>query len=287
MFKKQKKFTKKEQVKRSYIKGICVVIPFIIAIVLVYQFVALPKARHNARQDAIKEFDGNTKERKVCVLNKDIEQGHAIDVSKDLSYINMPIESIPNNSISDPILLKNMMSKIKLNKNIVVTSNMFYKNEEYVTSDLRNQDYSYIQLNKNLKAGDYVDIRYKKKDGTDYVVLAKKKILELNGSVIVLNITEEERTYMNNATVVADYTGGAIYTTIYVDPANQEKATVTYLLDDSVEKLIKDNPNAVKQSGDNMSNRDSTASSTQTAAATASSTQTADTKPQFVERSNN
>ncbi|MDT8718225.1 hypothetical protein IAI10_16280 [Clostridium sp. 19966] len=236
---------REKQIKNSFWKGAAVTsIPAIVVIVVFYQVFFIPIAKKNTEDQILNE----NKEQKqvVYILNKPVIAGNPVE-SSDFTPVPNNKEAVPDNALKDvrTEALKGMVYKINLNKKTSITSAMIVKQEDYAANDIRNQDYSDIALSKNLKVGDYIDIRYKAKDGSDYVVVAKKKVLSINAQTLIINISEQERQYKNNATVAASLTGGILYTTIYIDPQNQEAAKVTYELNDTIKKMITSNPNVV------------------------------------------
>ncbi len=145
-----------------------------------------------------------------------------------------------------------MVTRINLSEKSVVTSDMLVKLDEEITDTIKDQDYDWIDVHAFLKLNDYVDIHYKELDGTDTIVAAKKKIKNLNGNIFSMDISEEERAYINNATVKAAVTKGTLYTTIYPDPQNQGVAKVTYKLDKAIEEKIKNDPNIVSNAAEEI-----------------------------------
>jgi len=160
---------------------------------------------------------------------------------------------------------------------------MLIKVDEEITDPIKNQDYDWIKVHAFLQPNDYVDIHLKEKDGTDTIVASKKKILNLNGTVFAINISEEERAYINNATVKASLMEGELYTSIYPDPENQKPASVTYKLDSEIEEKIKNDPNIVKKSAESMKNNGKEESSSNTTSGSNSVKTTNDVeKPNFI-----
>ena len=90
--------------------------------------------------------------------------------------------------------------------------------------------------------------------GLDYIVVSKKKVEmpQIAGvdslNTIWVKLTEDETLAMSNA-IVENYIvdGSLLYTTKYVEPGTQEKATPTYVPSAEVQSLMKDNdPNVVE-----------------------------------------
>ncbi len=95
-------------------------------------------------------------------------------------------------------------------------------------NDTRIQDYDMIRLPSNLKGSDYIDVRIKRITGEDYIVLAKKEVLEVEGGVIWLKINNTERQKMNRAIVETVNDKSSIYATVYIDKDKQATPDVNY-----------------------------------------------------------
>lgn len=191
---------------------------------------------------------------KAYVLAKDLKQGEMIN-EKDLVEIDVPRKLVATDMIGMLSQRENTVARMDLKSNTILSQSMILPKEDNLSVDLRKQDYSHIKLNSNLQPGNWVDIRFKKKNGDDYIVASKKKVLSVEGGVMILNITESERQFINNATVKAAHTDGTVYTTIYVDAENQSPAKITYQLDLNIDRLIKDNPNVVTEAQNEIVNR--------------------------------
>ncbi len=72
---------------------------------------------------------------------------------------------------------------------------------------------------------------------------------------MITNITEKERNYINNSTVLASLTGAVLYTTIYVDPENQPPAKITYEINKNIKEIIEKDPNIIRSSQEELKNR--------------------------------
>lgn len=251
-------YSKETEKKLQFFKGMGVMFAISAVFFISYSLVTSNIDAAKARENVAKE-----KSQEVMIyrtLNK-VEQGHII-ASKDVKQESCPIKYAVKNGLTTNIVGK--VARIDINNNMQLTASMIADQDNVVTTDLRNQDYSDITLSKNLKVGDYIDIREKKKDGSDYIVVAKKKVLAINSNTIVIDILESERKFKNNATVDAALTGGILYTTIYPDAENQPAAAVTYKLNDNVDKMIQNNPNIVSDSSQKLINNNSNSDMTTT-----------------------
>lgn len=253
MFKKNY-LTKEQQIKRSFKKGIAIGTILVVCVSGIYQFIIIPGIKKTERQEALAGIEKRENQIDVIVLDKDINQGDLItdDSIKTITYDK---ELLPLDILKGRGEIKDKVARMNLKANTIVTNSMLLKREDLLTTDLRKQDYDHILLNVNLEPGMFVDIRYKKKDGSDFVVASKKKILDRKDGIMITNITEKERTYINNSTVSASLTGALLYTTIYVDPENQPPAKITYEINKNVKEMIENDPNIVKSSQEELKSR--------------------------------
>lgn len=103
---------------------------------------------------------------------------------------------------------------------------------EIVAADVRSQEVNTVLMPTDLNIGDYVDIRIMFPNGTDYVVLAQKKIENIVGTTFWMDLAEDERLLLNSATVDSYLNQGSkLYATKYTDATSQtnlsEEATTT------------------------------------------------------------
>lgn len=191
------------------------------------------------------------KMKNVYVVSKDINSGETVS-SSNLKQVLASSDAIPNNALSASDLTEDTIAKIDLKTGTVLTANMVNEKNEQTTADLRIQEYNMIELQTQIQTGDYVDIRLRLPNGTDYIVVSKKKIEipEIDGvesaNTIRVKVAEQETLLMSNAIVEA-YTmpGSKLYVTTYVEPGVQDVATPTYLPSDRVIQLMETDPNIV------------------------------------------
>lgn len=146
-----------------------------------------------------------------------------------------------------------IVAKVTMAPNTVLTNTLIAKSTEKVTDDLRKQEYSVILLTSQIESGDYIDIRLRMPDGTDYIVASHKEVeIPVIGetdspNTISIQVTEDEIVTISNA-IVESYMmpGSLLYATRYVEPGLQEKATPTYLPSQKVKTLIDQNPNVTE-----------------------------------------
>lgn len=192
-----------------------------------------------------------SKMKNVYVVSKDIKSGEEVSTA-NLKQVSAVVDAVPNDAVTALELTDDTIAKIDLKVGTVITSNMVTTKEEQTTDDVRTQEYNMISLPTQIQTGDYIDVRLKLPDGTDYIVLSKKKveIPTIDGiesaDTIKINVAENEILTMSNAIVEAYWaTGSILYATTYTEPGIQGNATPTYLPNDKVISLINADPNIV------------------------------------------
>ena len=151
---------------------------------------------------------------------------------------------------------KDMIMKVNVPAGAIVTKDMLADSTTDITSDQRIQEFNMILLPSQLKTGDYIDVRLSLPKGQDYIVLAKKKVLQSTETGIWLKLSEEEMLTINNA-IVESYgiIGSKLYAIEYSDPGIQEAAEPTYPVNLDVFNLINYNPNIVETAKTEIYNR--------------------------------
>ena len=155
-----------------------------------------------------------------------------------------------------------IVAKVTMAPNTVLTNTLVAKSTERVTADLRRQEYSVILITSQIATGDYIDIRLRMPDGTDYIVASHKEVeIPVIGEMdspntISIQVTEDEIVTISNA-IVESYMmpGSMLYATRYVEPGLQEEATPTYLPSQKVKTSIDQNPNVTEVAKRELNNR--------------------------------
>ena len=189
--------------------------------------------------------------KKVYVVSRDIKSGESISTS-DLKTITVTKDAIPSNVADIANITEETIAKIELKSGMILTSNMLDETNTQTTNDLRIQEYNTVELPTQIENDDYIDIRLRLPNGTDYIVVSKKKveIPQINGTdslnTIRINVAEQEILLMSNA-IVESYLvpGSKLYVTKYTEPGMQESATPTYLPSSEVITLMNTDPNIV------------------------------------------
>ena len=110
-----------------------------------------------------------------------------------------------------------------------------------IANDTREYELQVVNLMVDQKEIDFVDIRIMFPDGTDFLILPKKPVFNLNleNCVFWTYLNEEEILRMASATIDAyTITGTKIYATRYVESSLQEQATPNYLVNEYVQDMM-------------------------------------------------
>lgn len=176
----------------------------------------------------------------VAILNKDIKSGNKVTLN-DFTVKTISADGVPTDAL---IPSGEAVSKIDLKAGTVLSKGMLSQATSTLTNDLREQEYNMIVLPTQLSAGDFIDIRLQLPNGGDYIVVSKKQVLNSNASTVWLNMYEEEIELMSNA-IIEYYimAGSKLYATKYTEPGIQTAAVGTYVPNDTVARLIENNPN--------------------------------------------
>ncbi|MBR4777102.1 MAG: hypothetical protein IK007_05765 [Lachnospiraceae bacterium] len=105
------------------------------------------------------------------------------------------------------------------------------KNEDDINA-LMQVEYSSIYIPQNTEEADFVDVRIRYPDGSDYIIIAKKQIETLDESCKILTfmLDEKEILMMDSAEVDQSiYDGVLIYLTKYTEPALTTSSKPNYI----------------------------------------------------------
>ncbi|MCR5323584.1 MAG: flagella basal body P-ring formation protein FlgA [Lachnospiraceae bacterium] len=165
----------------------------------------------------------------VLCVSKNIEAGKEIN-EEDLVIGEFPIDSVPENTILDLSDAVGRTAKIPLYKNTYLTTDMLY--ESALLGPEREIEYFCIDVNGNVTKGSFVDVRLCFEDGSDYVVLSRKRIegISEDRNSVILHVNEEELLRMGNAVAkLKEHEGRRIYAVEYPYGELQEPSIVDYV----------------------------------------------------------
>ena len=137
-----------------------------------------------------------------------------------------------------------LIAKVDMQANSVLTQDLVAKSDEIPNDDLRLQEYNMLLLPVKINVDDYIDVRLTLPSGLDYIVISKKRVVDIMENTIWLKLSEEEILTMSNAIVEAyQMTGSKLYVNLYTEPGLQADATPTYAVSPAVLTLIENDPN--------------------------------------------
>ena len=249
--------------RNSFIKGLAIagVIGLIGIVILVIQLINV-KGAEKQRIDTQKT---------VAVLTKPVKSGDVI-TSDMLKAVKIDAIIAPNDvltvsgynemAVSQNGTEVDVIAKIDVSANTVLTTNMVTPSDKVNTDDVRKQEYNMISLPADIETGETIDVRLRMPDGTDYIVVSKKNVtvLDLGGipsiNTISIELSEGETLMMSNAIVEAyQIKGSRLYVSKYVEPGLQAEAITTYVPNADVQNLIASNPNIVNEAKQELINR--------------------------------
>ncbi len=234
---------------------------FLLALIIMVCVVVILLARIRSLNEAKELLE--SKQRKVLVAMSDLKSGEEVTMdsfkmetvqttmdttqivsSDDFEFLDENGDIIEKYDQNGNPMTKKMVMKIDVPANSMVTKDMIVEDGEQTKDDQRIQEYNMIILPSELRNGDYVDIRIRFPKGQDYIILAKKKIIQCTSDTIWIKLSEEEILSLGNA-IVESYTaeGTKLYATTYSEPGMQNAATPTYAVSEAVLNLINSDPN--------------------------------------------
>ena len=204
----------------------------------------------------------------VYVAKRDLKAGEAMGITEEDPTGNMELIQVeqkiaPNNAINainysgyfdqkievtqgeqTAFVRLYSRAKIDIEKGTIVTTDMFYQEDESQERDVRLQEYNMISLPSQLQAKDYIDVRLRLPSGEDFIVLSKKYVEQADATTVWLKVDEAEIEIMSCA-IVESYVieGSTLYAVTYTNPGLQQKVEGTYIPTGQIVELMKKNPN--------------------------------------------
>lgn len=198
-------------------------------------------------QEQVKELElvAVQNETAFALLN-DVKKGEKITEDM-LQKVHLPKAAAANDLFN--IMLydektNSFYTKTDLPAHTVLTHSLLYQ-DEMITTDVREGEYAFIQLPTTIKKDQYVDVRIQFPSGDDYILLSKKRVKDVQGITVWLDMDEGEILSMSSAMVDAYIEGGKIYAMAYVDEHMQDPSQMTYPVKTNVKELIQASPNIV------------------------------------------
>lgn len=237
------------KVRNSFLLGILVMLLVAILIgAIVFLLVIKPSMDKNKEE-------GEVLYAKVCQLKQSVKSGDEITQSM-IQLVELPATSVPTDYIKSLNFDSATIARVDLGKGTVLSSGMIVEDEQELDNSLRSVEYNMITLPAMLEAGDTVDIRLSFSNGQDLIVLSKKKVQDIYGNTIILDLTEGEILTMNSAIVEAYIMPASnLYMTKYVQAGEQTAASPTYVPTQEVQNLMAQDINITQEAKTYLTNR--------------------------------
>ena len=136
------------------------------------------------------------------------------------------------------VLLVDVKAGTEITKNILDNAD----EQKY----LKEAEISFCYIPDNISEYDYVDVRLRFPDGTDYIVSSKKKVIGIDAAreKLYFYLSEEELLLLDSAFFdTLNFVGSELYLTKYIYPEKESPSVVNYIPTIPLNELIKDNPN--------------------------------------------
>lgn len=182
--------------------------------------------------------------RDVWVASRKIGAGSVLTTS-DLQSIPMPANLLPSGIIADQKAIIGKHAKVELEPGTPLLASLLYEGQP-VPKDVRLKEFQVIQLPSNLKAEQFIDVRIGFPTGEDFVLLSKKKVQQLSGNVVWLEMNEKDILQTSSAIIDAYLQGARLYALPYIEPGLQEAAVVNYPANPKVLDLMEIDPNLLE-----------------------------------------
>ena len=182
----------------------------------------------------------------LYVATTDIKAGDVLsdkNIEKQNVVTALPIESYIGAEDIGKKVTSNISTGTPIYKSLVADAS--------VTNGTRLVELSTVTLPlSNVASGVYVDVRIMFPNGEDYIVIPKKRMMNLylEQCLFTLELEEDEILTLSSA-IVDTYTvsGTKMYVTTYVAPNVQEAPNATYPVRKETIDLITSSPNVIKQ----------------------------------------
>lgn len=202
------------------------------------------KEQYERQIEELKTIEEQSR-RSVWIVMRTIPAGGTV-TAEDLKAEMMPASLVPPGMITEREAAVGKSAKIELQPGTPLVPSMLYESAP-IPRDLRIQEFHVIQLPSNLQKGQYIDVRINFPTGEDFVLLAKKKARELSGTVIWLEMNEQDILQASSAIIDAYLQGARLYALPYIEPGLQEAAVVNYPANPKVLDLMEDDPNLLEK----------------------------------------
>lgn len=236
---------------------------FLIALIIMAVVVVLLFMRINSlnEENANLLADQASYTKKVYLLNTQVNSGETITLdmlteSEVMVSIDTSAYVSSDDFYDDDGNEIELVAKTDLSSGTPVLKDTVSTSDDVLTDDQRLVEFNMIVLPSELQNGDYIDVRFSLPDGSNYIVLSKKYVVQTTSTGVWMNLTEEEILMINSA-IVENYqiTGSRLYAVQYTEPGLQDAAIETYYPGYDILTLIDSDPNIVEEARTELENK--------------------------------
>ena len=179
----------------------------------------------------------------------DVKKGQLI-TEEMLDKQDIPVKMVNESYVTNKAQIVGKYSKVTILRGTPITADILMEDdvmdEKALYNTIREYDVVVNLWPIGLSIGDYVDMRITMPYGEEYIVLSHMRINGMSSGTVKFLMTETEMNLYQSALV--DYylnasKGVMLYFTKYIEPGVQEKAIVTYKVNDQIMTAMKHNPN--------------------------------------------
>ena len=235
------------KVRNSFLLGILVMLVITLVIGAIVFFMVI-KPRMDSQEEEVTYV-------KVYQLKTDVRSGDEITYNM-VELVDLPSTSVPSDAINSLNTDSATIARVDLGRGAILSSGVIAADEQELDDSLRTVEYNMITLPTILEPGETVDVRITFANGQDLIILSKKRVEDIYGNTVLLNLTEGEILMMNSAIVEAYIMPTSnLYITKYTQAGDQTAATPTYVPTTEVQNLIAVNANITAEARQNFTNR--------------------------------
>lgn len=237
--------------RQKTILTILTVVVLVLVGVILFGFFEL---KNQKEENAALTFEMEQNQQTVYVATRLIERGEEIvaegtEANVELQKIYTGMEAF--NYITEEQL--GTVATVDISEGVPVMYVMVA--EKSITNDSREYEITAVNLTTDQDEYDIVDVRIMFPDGSDYIVLSKKEVSQLNlSNCIFTTILSEEEILRYACAIVDAYTttGARLYTTRYVESSLQEASTPNYPVREVTRQLLQSDPNVVSSAAETL-----------------------------------
>ncbi len=235
------------KLKKKNIKAIVIGSVIILSNIAVFSYMQYRLSNTNKTYQSemyIVEQSQNELKKTLLVPSRDIQKGEELDI-KDFTTMSIETSVESEYYLSKEDFEDSKYAVVELKAMHPVYSSMILDFE--ISDSDRVEEFNMFLLQSDLKSNDFVDVRIFFPNGENYIVLDKKKVMNLNleNNIVWLNLDEKEINYISSAIIDSYIVGAKIYVNRYVEPSIQENSEPTYLPNIEVLNLISSSPNVL------------------------------------------